>query len=148
MQNKKLKTFKLLTAYEDDIDQSIVTFGVGVDIPLFNQNLEEYQLAKIKAEQTRLKEMQLKSSIELRLKSLNDQLAMLKKEYDELKKRASKEQELLSLFEEGFRLAQSSLLDIIQTQKSLIDTKRKLLEIEYLTNIYHIEIDYLKGRLK
>ncbi|SFP48069.1 TolC family protein [Hydrogenimonas thermophila] len=148
MQNRKLKTYRLFTTYEDDIDQSIVTFGAGIDLPLFNQNREEYQLAKIKAQKAYLKKVQLKNSQQKRLKSLIDQLLILKKEYMALKKRALKEQELLTLFEEGYRTAQSSLIDIIQTQRSLIGTKRKLLETEYLTNLYHIEIDYLKGRLK
>ncbi|WOE71142.1 TolC family protein [Hydrogenimonas thermophila] len=148
MQNRKLKTYRLFATYEDDIDQSIVTFGAGIDLPLFNQNREEYQLAKIKAQKAYLKKVQLKNSQQKRLKSLIDQLLILKKEYIALKKRALKEQELLTLFEEGYRTAQSSLLDIIQTQRSLINTKRKLLETEYLTNLYHIEIDYLKGRLK
>ena len=148
MQNRNFKTYRIFAAYEDDIDQSIVTFGVEIDLPLFNQNKEEYQLAKIKAQQANLKKLQLKNSQQKQLESFIHQIAILKKEYIALKKRALKEQELMALFEEGYRTAQSSLLDLIQTQYSLIDTKRRMLEIEYLVNLYHIQIDYLKGRLK
>lgn len=148
MQNRNFKTYRIFAAYEDDIDQSIVTFGAEIDLPLFNQNREEYQLAKIKAQQAYLKKLQLKNFQQKQLKSLIHQIAILKKEYLALKKRALKEQELMALFEEGYRTAQSSLLDLIQTQHSLIDTKHKILETEYLANLYHIQIDYLKGRLK
>ncbi|BDY13723.1 TolC family protein [Hydrogenimonas cancrithermarum] len=146
--DRSIKAYQLFAEYEEEPDQSIARFGVGIDLPLFNRNKEEYQLARIRVQQASLRVAQLKSEQKAQLESLQLQLATLGKHYAALKQRLEKEQELLSLFEEGYRAAQSSLLDLIQTKNALIDTKRQLLETEYLANLYHIQIDYLKGKLK
>ncbi len=144
--SRVVKGYRLMGELEREPDQSIVRIGAAMDIPLFNRTNQEYRIAKIRAKQSALKKERLAKSQEIRLLSLQNQLKMLKKRYEALQSRLEKERQLLLLFEEGYRMAQSSLLDLIRTKNSLIETRRQLLKTIYLGNIYRIEIDYLKGK--
>ena len=64
-----------------------------------------------------------------------------------LKHRITEQKELQALFEEGYRLAKSSLLELIAAQKSLIQSQKEQEEARYLESLYRLEIDYLQGKL-
>ncbi len=143
--SRRVKSYTLLAEVENEPDQSIGRIGMALDLPLFNRSNQEYRLAKIRAKQAALKAKKVETAQRLRLESLTLELEILKKRYAVLKEQELKEQELLALFEEGYKMAQSSLLDLLRTKNGLIETERKLLQTIYLTNLYKIEIEYLKG---
>ncbi len=146
--SRRLKSYTLFTEIENEPDQSIGRVGIALDVPLFNRTNQEYRLAKIRAKQAALHAKRVETTQRIRLESLLRQIETLKKKYSELKEQQSRERELLALFEEGYRMAQSSLLDLIRTKNALIETNRSILETRYLANLYKIEIEYLKGKMR
>ncbi|WP_456403473.1 TolC family protein [Hydrogenimonas sp.] len=143
-----IKSYRLFAEYENEPDQSIARVGIGLDLPLFARNLEERQIARIRAKGAELEAVRLEAAQRVALESLLEQSQSLAERYEALEKRLQKERELLALFEEGYRTAQSSLLELIETKNSLIETERALLVTRYRANLYRIRIDYLKGTLK
>ncbi|BBG65319.1 heavy metal RND efflux outer membrane protein, CzcC family [Hydrogenimonas sp.] len=147
-QSRRVKSYNLFGEIEDEPDQSIGRIGIALDLPLFNRSNQEYRLAKIRAKQAALQRKRVEIGQRARLESLMRQVEILKKRYTALKEQERREKELLALFEEGYKMAQSSLLDLLRTKNSLIETEREILKTRYLTNLYKIETEYLKGNLK
>jgi len=119
-----VKSYTLFGEIENEPDQSIGRVGIALDLPLFNRSNQEYRLAEIRAKQAALHTKRVETGQRIRIESLLKQLDILQKRYSALKEQQSRERELLSLFEEGYRMAQSSLLDLIRT-KMQISTKSK-----------------------
>ncbi|WP_456381084.1 TolC family protein [Hydrogenimonas sp.] len=145
MNDRSVKTYRLFAEYEEEPEQSIARVGLGVDLPLFNRYEEKKRLAKVRARQKALEAESLQRMQRTKLEALERRLHALMRHHEALKRQRRKQAELLALFTEGYETAQTSLLDLIQAQNGLIETKRKLLQIRYLNDLYHIQIDYLQG---
>ena len=143
-----IRSWRLGAEYEKEPDQSIARVNVGFGLPFFNKNRQERQLARIRAEKTRLETRQLERSQRATLRSLLKRYGMLRLQSERLKERIEKEKRLLQLFEEGYQTSQSSLLDLIATKNALVGSKRELLDIRYLANLYRLKIDYIQGDLQ
>ncbi|WP_353662348.1 TolC family protein [Hydrogenimonas sp. SS33] len=146
--DRSVKSWNLFTEYEEEPDQSIARIGVGVALPLFNRNAQERQIASIRAKQKRLEALKLRRQQRVQIASLKSRLENLARTYRTLEKQKKKLEALLALFTEGYKTSQISLLDLIETQKSLIETKGRLLQTQYLANLYRINIEYLEGTLQ
>ncbi len=147
-EKRVIKGFRLFTEYEKEPDQSAARIGIETAIPLFNQNMEEARITELRAKQSAIEAELLKKRQALEIDALYKQISALADRLDMLKMQLKKAKELLSLFEEGYRSSQSSLLDLIDTKNSLIETKLEILNTKYLANIYTIRLNYLKGELK
>ena len=143
-----LKEWKLGAEYEEEPDQSITRLNIGIELPFFNANREERRLALLRAEQKKLEAKRLKASLQTRMESLARRYEQLLKLHAGMKERIDRQEALLRLFEEGYRTAKTSLLDLIATKNGLIDSRRRLLDIEYRANLYRLQIDYLQGRIQ
>ena len=143
-----LKEWKLGAEYEEEPDQSIARLNIGIELPFFNANREERRLALLRAEQKKLEAKRLKASLQTQMESLARRYEQLLKLHTGLKERIDRQEALLRLFEEGYRTAKTSLLDLIATKNGLIDSRRRLLDIEYRANLYRLQIDYLQGRIQ
>jgi outer membrane protein TolC len=144
--DRTLKAFSLYGEMEKEPDQSIARIGISVPIPFFNQNREEKALAMIKMRQAELDRQQLHASETMRRVSLQSAIRDLSLEYQSLKTLQKEQQELLSLFEEGYRISKGSLLDLMLTKRRLIETGRALLQTQKLANDQRIELNYLQGK--
>ena len=54
--------------------------------------------------------------------------------------------ELLLLFEEGYRISKGSLLDLLLTKRKLVSTRKTLIETVKLLNEQKIQLNYLQGK--
>ncbi len=147
-EKRVIKGFRLFTEYEKEPDQSAARIGIETAIPLFNRNMEEARIAELRAKQSAIEAELLKKRQALEIDALSKQISALADRLEMLNMQLKKAKELLSLFEEGYRSSQSSLLDLIDTKNSLIETKLEILNTKYLANIYTIRLNYLKGELK
>ena len=143
-----LKTWRIGGEYEKEPDQSIARLNVGVDLPLFNRNTQERELARIAAQKKALEEARLRNAQTLRLQTLARQYENLQELVRRYDTQIAEGRNLLALFEEGYKAAQSSLLDLIATKNALIDAQRRRLDALWLLNRTKLEIDYLTGEMK
>jgi len=144
--NHTIKSFELFGEYEDEPDSDIVRAGIAFSVPLFKQNSKEAELAKIEVKQLTL--LQRSKEIEFRVKTkyLKNSISIDKERYFLLKKQLKKQQQLLELFEEGYKISKGSLLELIDVKNRLIDQKEKLLFTQKEANIKQIELNFLEGR--
>jgi len=69
----------------------------------------------------------------------------LSKEYSLLKDLAKEQSEILNLLEEGYRISKGSLLELMIARKRVIDTNKKILNIDRVYNFKKIDLNYLQG---
>ena len=143
-----LKTWRIGGEYEAEPDQSIARVNVGVDLPFFNRNRQEWELARIASQKKALEAARLKNAQAVRLRTLANQYENLQKILHRYDSQIEEGRKLLTLFTEGYKAAQSSLLDLIATKNALIDAQRRRLDALWLLNRTKLEIDYLTGELK
>ena len=103
-------------------------------------------LAKIKMQQAELDRQQLTVNENMQKKSLSSSIRELSAQYYALKSLEKEQKELLGLFEEGYRISNGSLLDLMITRKRLIETRIEILKTEKLINDQRIELNYLQGK--
>jgi len=142
-----LTDWRLGAEYEKEPDQSITRLGVEVALPLFAANREEKSLARLEAAKKELEAQSLENARRVHLNNLAELVGKLQAYRTSLKHRITEQKELQALFEEGYRLAKSSLLELIAAQKSLIQSQKEQEEARYLESLYRLEIDYLQGKL-
>ena len=143
-----LKTWRIGGEFEKEPDQSIARLNVGANLPLFNRNTQERELARIAAQKKALETVRLRNAQTLRLQTLAKQYENLQELVRRYDTQIDEGRNLLALFEEGYKAAQSSLLDLIAAKNALIDAKRRRLGALWLLNRTKLEIDYLTGAMK
>ena len=144
--DRVFKSFALYGELEKEPDQSIARVGIALPIPLFNQNREEKALATIKMRQAELDREQLQRDEAMQKKSLMNSIRELSGQYYELKSLEKEQNELLLLFEEGYRISKGSLLDLLVTKRKLINTRKELVKTVKLLNEQRIQLNYLQGK--
>jgi len=144
--DRTFKSFSLYGELEKEPDQSIARVGVSFPIPFFNQNREEKALAKIKMRQTELDREQLIARQAMQKKSLAVSISELNSQYYALKKLEREQNELLGLFEEGYRISKGSLMDLMITKRRLIETRKEMLKTKKVLNEEKIELNYIQGK--
>jgi hypothetical protein len=100
----------------------------------------------IKMRQAELDRQQLHASETMRRVSLQSAIRDLSVQYRSLEALRKEQQELLGLFEEGYRISKGSLLDLMLTKRRLIETGKALLQTKKLANDQRIELNYLQGK--
>ena len=140
-----IEHIELFTEIENEPDEDIFKIGISVPLPLFNKKNEEKQLAKIAMRNEELRLSSQERALELQVAQLENEMnkqEVLTHGYEALllEKRA-----LLSVYEEGYRLAKVNLLKINKTKIEMLETKKKMLETKFVTERNIIKINYLKG---
>ncbi len=115
-------------------------------LPIFNTNREEARIAKIRNKQGLLKLETLQREEVLKIKSLKKTLSHLRSQHIALEKQHKKQQKLLRLFEEGYRISKGSLLELISVKNSVIQKRKQLLQIQKEANLNTSELNFIQGR--
>ncbi len=141
-----LKQWQVYGEYEHEPDQAIARIGVSVPLPLFNAGKERAKLARLKAQHAAIETQRTERTQQVRLRALAQLLADNARRHASLEVLRTKQYELLKLFEEGYRLSGSSLLDLLLAKSRLIATRKMLLETRRDANVARIEMNYLQGK--
>ncbi len=141
-----LKQWRVYGEYENEPDQAIARIGVSVPLPLFNAGKERAKLARLKAQRAVIETQRTERTQQVRLRALAQLLADNARRHASLEVLRTKQHELLKLFEEGYRLSGSSLLDLLLAKSRLIATRKMLLETRRDANVARIEMNYLQGK--
>jgi len=135
----------LFAEYENEPDQKITRVGVSFPLAFFNTRSEEKRIASLQAKRSQL-------LIEDESKRLDIGLNMLQKERISLEKlllRNEKvlkaEVELLSIFQNGYKIANINLMQLQDVKNKVIKTKRNLIQIQTALNQNAITTNYYKG---
>ena len=141
----RFREYELFAGIEREPDQSIIRAGVNIPLPLFNDRSEERMLAKLKMAQTALDQEQLAIDTRAETRMLRSSIKTLGEQYHTIKALQQQQQELVALLQEGYRIAQGSLFELMQEKSRLIQTRKALLETKKRINEETITLHFLQG---
>ena len=139
------RNWELYGAWENEPDQSILRVGVNVPLPVFNTRSEERQLARLRMRQTELEQRQYDTTVQTKRTMLKETLQTLIAQYRDVKALWRTQRELVSLLEETYRVAKGSLFELMKEKQTLIQTRKRLLQLQRAINMQTIALRYLQG---
>lgn len=140
-----LEWVNLNAEFEKEPEQNIYRVGVAIPIAIFNKKDEESSIATLEAKQLSHLSAIEEKSINLELKQLsfeNSALLNLKKSNEKILK---DEEELLGMFQEGYKIANVNLLELQDIKNRLIRTQEQLINIRTAQERNIITQNYLLG---
>jgi len=140
-----IEWINLNTEFEKEPDQNIYRVGIGIPLALFNTKEEERSIAILEAKQLSHLSTLEERSIDLQLKELsfeNIALANLKRSNENILK---DEEELLEMFQEGYKIANINLLELQDIKNRVIKTEEQLINIQSAQEKNIITQNYLTG---
>jgi len=145
IESNKIEWINLNANYEKEYEQDISTLGISVPLALFNKKSQEKMVAKLRAKQADLLIENEHKKLLLSLKSLNkerEKLLLLKVQNREVIKT---QENLLNMFQEGYKISKSNLLELQNIKNQVIESKKRLILITSKLNKNAINTNYLQG---
>ncbi len=140
-----IERIELFSEIESEPDQDIFRLGVAIPLPLFHDNSEEKQLAKIEIANQTVRLEAEKRALELELKQLQHEIATQKSLQLNYQALIAEQEQLLAMYQEGYAIAKVNLLKLNTLKKSLLQSKEQLLGSTLAIEQKIIKINYLQG---
>ena len=144
-QKKIFRQYNLYAGVEQEPNQTILRFGVNINIPVFNTKKEEQRLIQLKIQQISLDKSQFLRTISLKKKQLTFTISRLKEQAKGLKELKNQQRHLFNLLQEGYHISKGSVFIMIDAQRQRIQTQKSLLLTQQLFNTKTIELHFLQG---
>jgi outer membrane protein TolC len=119
--------------------------GVNVPLSLHNDRSEERMLAKLKGQQVQLEQEQLTLNVYSRKQMFKASIRELSMQYGALKMLQKDQKSLSALLQEGYKIAQGSLFQLMTAKNKLIQTRKALLQTQKMINDQKIALRFLQG---
>jgi len=144
--SNKIEWVGVYAEYEGEPNDDIYRVRLSIPLALFNTRKEERTKAMLEAKSTKLLAENTRISLDIRLYALKKQRIIEQNLIKQLLEGLKEGEELLELFEEGYRIANINIVQLQQVKAALIKTKVSLIETKakYERNI--IETNYLQGK--
>ncbi len=141
----KLEWINLNAEFEQEPDQSIARVSVDIPLVIFNTKSQEKQIAKLESKKAEFVTENISQQMAFRLRELNNSIETLTQVEKTSKELLAQQQELLSMYEEGYKIANIDLIELQTIKNQLIETKENLLKITLKKELNIIEHNYLTG---
>lgn len=144
-ETKTVETYELLAEYEKEPDQDIMRLGISLPVALFHQKNEEKKIASLSIQQEVYSLEKYRQTLSLKREKLQKEYHILQEIQLENHRLLKEQKNLLTMFEEGYKIANINLLELQNIKNALIQTKKEqiTLQIELEQNI--IYQNYLNG---
>ncbi len=143
--SNKVEWMSLIGEYEKEPDQDIFRFGASIPLAFFNTKSQERQIATLEASRSEMLTENAKNRLEIEQKRLGYEAEGLKKLLEIDQDILVDEQELLTMYEEGYKIANVNLLALQDVKARLIETKERLIKIKIELDRNAIIQNYLQG---
>ena len=143
--SNKVEWMSLIGEYEKEPDQDIFRFGASIPLAFFNTKSQERQIATLEASRSEMLTENVKNQVKIEQKRLHYEAEGLKKLLDIDTDILVDEQELLTMYEEGYKIANVNLLALQDVKARLIETKERLIKIKIELDRNAIIQNYLQG---
>ena len=145
LNSNKVEWMRLMGEYEKEPDQDIFRFGASIPLAFFNTKTEEKRIATLEASRSEMLVKNLDHQLRVekrRLEFESQNLQILQKMDEDI---LADEQELLKMYEEGYKIANINLLALQDVKSRLIETKERLIKIKIERDRNAIIHNYLQG---
>ncbi len=141
----KIEWMSIAAEYENEPEQDIYRIGASFPLAIFNKRSQERRISMLEASRTQVlsQNTQVQTDVEMRrLLAESESLLKLKEIDQEI---LEDEKELLTMFEDGYRIANVNLLALQDIKNRLIETKARLIRIKIELDRNVINRNYLQG---
>ena len=145
LNSNKLEWINLYGEFEQEPDQSIARVGVDIPLVIFNTKSEEKKIAKLEAKKVTLLATNISNAKEMKLKELEKSLAVLESLSESTHTLLSSQEELLSMYENGYKVANIDLIELQMIKNQMIETKEKAIIIKRQQEQKIVEHNLLTG---
>jgi len=135
----------LFAEYEVEPEQEIARIGLSIPLAVFNTKSQEKTIASLEAKKSALLVSNETRKLDIETKRLNSQrdtLRILKSQNENI---LTTQNELLEMFQEGYKIANINLLELQDIKNKLIQTKEDLIQIQSSLDQNTIYTNYLQG---
>lgn len=140
-----IEWINLNAEFEKEPQQKIYRVGVGIPLAIFNTKNEERTIAMLGIKELSNRKILEEKSLNLQLKELffeNNAIAHLKKSNEKI---LQDEEELLFMLQDGYKIANTNLLELQDIKNRVIKTKEQLINIKSAQEKNIITQNYLTG---
>lgn len=130
---------------EREPDQDIIRFGLSLPLAISHTKAEEKQLAKIELQRQKFTFQAQEKSLRLELEQLKKEIVLDQEMIEHYETVLKEQQELLKIYEQGYRIAKVNLLKLNTLKQTLLSNKEQRLEHQFMIEEKQIKIAYLKG---
>ena len=141
----KLEWINLNAEFEQEPEQSIARVSVDIPLVIFNTKSQEKQIAKLESQKAEFVTENLSQQVAFRLRELNNSIVTLSEVEKTSTELLAAQQELLTMYEEGYKIANIDLIELQTIKNQLIETKENLLNITLKKELNIIEHNFLTG---
>jgi len=146
LDTNKVEWVNVFAEFESESEQDTSRVGVNFPLALFNTKSQELQIAKLQSKKSSL-------FVDNQTKKLNIAMTKLAKERKSLKLLKSKNQEilisqeeLLKMFQYGYKIANINLLQLQDIKNRVISTKQSLIQINRALDENAVKQNYNQGQ--
>lgn len=143
--SNKVEWMSLALEYEKEPNQNIARFATAFPLAFFNSKTQEKRIAQLDADKTDLFIENKNAQLDIdrsRLQKQRETLVRLKNQNTKVLKT---EVELLKMFKDGYKIANTNLLELQDIKNKVIETKERLIEIKTALNQNAIMTNYMQG---
>ena len=131
--------------YEKEPDQDIYRLGATIPLAFFKTKEQEQQIAKLEAVRSEMLTTNAQSKLTIELQRLRYEDNALRNLQSIDEDVLSGEQELLAMYQDGYKIASINLLALQDAKARLIETKERLIRIKIELDRNAIVQNYLQG---
>ena len=143
--SNKVEWMNLAAEYENEPDQDIYRVSATLPLAFFNDKSQEKAISTLESKKSQMLSENLQAQIDIELKRLSleiDSLERLKLLDLEILK---DEKELLTMFEDAYKIANVNLIALQDAKGRLIETQERLIKTKIQVDRDSILMNYLKG---
>ena len=141
----KVEWMSLVGEYEKEPDQDIFRFGASIPLAFFNTKRQEKRIATLEASRSEMLTQNAQIQLTIELKRLDYESEALHNLQIIDEDILESEKELLSMYEDGYKIANVNLLALQDAKRRLIETKERLIRIKIELDRNAISYNYLQG---
>ncbi len=143
--SRKVTSFSLFTEYEKEPDQDIVRAGIRLPVALFNRGEAERKIASLSIRQRTYAIERYKAKNAILQKRLRRERTLLLRLRDDTRQLLREQRSMLKMLEEGYKIANVNLLELQEVKNSMIQTRKRSIEIATKLDLNTIRQNYLNG---
>lgn len=145
LSSNKIEWMDIFAEFESETEQDITRLGMNIPLALFNTKSQERSIANLKNTQTQLLIDNEEKRVEMTNKRLNKERASFKRLLAKNKVMLGSQNELLVMFQNGYKIANINLLELQNIKNKVIATKKSIIQIKTALDKNAILLNYNQG---
>ena len=145
LNSNTIEWVNLFAELENEPDQDVFRVGLNFPLAFFNDKSQEKSIAILQANRSELLIQNEQSRLNMEIARLQRERQSLVKLNEKSKNILKTQLRLLTMYEEGYKIASISLLQLQDIKNKVIETRRRLIEINTALNKNAIYTNYNQG---